>query len=92
MVALFPSAVHAPQQNGDQDEDPDDDEDRTKEGHQVVSFAGTWHAHFCDGRNDGVVPVAFARQVDYSVCDLFNGAPVQALVLGRDADVDLIAG
>lgn len=46
-----------------------------------TSFAGAWHAHFCDGGDDGVVPVAFANQVDYPVCDLFNGAPVQTMVL-----------
>lgn len=48
-----------------------------------TSFAGAWHAHLCDGGDDGVVPVAFANQVNYPVCDLFNGAPVQAMVLSR---------
>lgn len=92
VVALFPSSVHAPQQNGDQHEDPDDNEDGAKEGHKVVSFAGAWHAHFCNGRDDGVAPVAFANQVDYPFGDLFNGAWVQAMVFSRNADMDLIAG
>ena len=49
-----------------------------------TSFAGAWHAHFCDGGDDGVVvAVAFANQVDYSVRDLFNGAPIQTMVLSR---------
>lgn len=48
-----------------------------------TSFAGAWHAHFCDGRDDGVVPVVFANQVDYPLCDIFNGAPIQAMVLSR---------
>lgn len=48
-----------------------------------TSFAGAWHAHLRNGGDDGVVPVAFANQVDYPVCDLFNGAPVQAMVLCR---------
>lgn len=48
-----------------------------------TSFAGAWHAHLCDGSDDGVIPVAFANQVDYPVCDLFNGAPIQEMVLGR---------
>lgn len=46
-----------------------------------TSFAGAWHAHLGDGGDDGVVPVAFANQVDYPVCELFDGAPVQAVVL-----------
>lgn len=46
-----------------------------------TSFAGAWHAHFCNGRDDGVVAVALADQVDYPVCDLFNGALVQAMIL-----------
>lgn len=33
VVALFPPAAHAPQQNGDQHEDPDDNEDGAEEGH-----------------------------------------------------------
>lgn len=33
MVALFPPATHAPQQDGDQHEDPDDNEDGAEEGH-----------------------------------------------------------
>lgn len=47
-----------------------------------TGFAGAWHAHFCDGGDDGVVAVALANQVDDPVCDLFDGAPVQAGVLG----------
>lgn len=45
-----------------------------------TGFAGAWHAHFYDGGDDGVVPVAFANQVDYPVCDLFDGAPVQTVI------------
>lgn len=48
-----------------------------------TSFAGAWHAHLCDGADDSVVPIAFANQVNYPVCDLFNRVPVQAMVLGR---------
>lgn len=48
-----------------------------------TSFAGAWHTHFHNGGDDGVVPIAFANQVNYPVCDLFNGAPVQAMVLSR---------
>lgn len=48
-----------------------------------TSFAGSWHAHLCDGGDDCVVPVAFAYEVDYPVCDLFYGAPLQAMVLSR---------
>ena len=48
-----------------------------------TSFAGAWHAHFCNGGDDGVVRIAFANQVDYPICDLFNGAPVQAMILSR---------
>lgn len=33
VVALFPPAAHAPQQNGDQHEDPDDDKDGAEEWH-----------------------------------------------------------
>lgn len=33
VVALFPPAAHAPQQNGDQHEDPDDYEDGAEKGH-----------------------------------------------------------
>lgn len=36
VVALFPPAAHAPQEDGDQHQDPDDDEDGAEEGHQVV--------------------------------------------------------
>lgn len=36
VVALFPPAAHAPQQNGDEHEDPDDNEDGAEEGHQIV--------------------------------------------------------
>lgn len=49
----------------------------------LTSFAGAWHAHLLNGGDDGVVPVPFANQVNYPVCDLFNGAAVQAMVLGR---------
>lgn len=41
-----------------------------------TSFAGAWHAHLYDGADDSVVPVAFANQVNYPVCDLFNRVPV----------------
>lgn len=44
---------------------------------------GTWHAHLRDGGDYCVVPVAFANQVDYPVCDVFNRAPVQAMVISR---------
>lgn len=91
MVALFPPATHAPQQSGDQHENPDDNEDGAEEGHKVVSFVGAWHVHFCNGRDDGVVPIPFANQVNYPICELFNGAPVQAMVISGDGDVDLIA-
>lgn len=46
-------------------------------------FAGAWHAHLRDGGEDGVVHVALANQVNYPVCDLFDGAPVQLVVLSR---------
>lgn len=45
-----------------------------------TSFAGTWYAHLHDGGDDGVVPIAFADQVDDPFGDLFYGAPVQAMV------------
>lgn len=48
-----------------------------------TSFVGLRHADFCDGRDDGVVPVAFANQADYSIYDLFNGAAVQAMIFSR---------
>lgn len=48
-----------------------------------TSFAGAWHAHLCDGSDNCVVSVAFANQINYPVCDLFNWAPVQAMVLSR---------
>lgn len=48
-----------------------------------TSFAGAWHAHLCDGGDNCVVPVALANQVDYPVCDLFDGASVQAMVISR---------
>lgn len=48
-----------------------------------TSFAGAWHTHFCDGGDDSVVPVMLANQVNYPFCDLFNGAPVQAVVVSR---------
>lgn len=44
---------------------------------------GTWHAHLHDGGDYCVVPVAFANQVDYPVSDVFNRAPVQAMVISR---------
>lgn len=49
----------------------------------LTGFAGAWNARLHDSGDDGVVPVAFANQVNYPVCDLFNGAPVQAVVLSR---------
>lgn len=48
-----------------------------------TSFAGAWHAHLRDGGEDGVVHVALANQVNYPVCDLFDWAPVQMVVLSR---------
>lgn len=57
-------------------------EEATSRGLDVVhtSFAGAWHTDFCNGRDYGVVPIVFANQVDYPVCDLFDGAVVQAMV------------
>lgn len=48
-----------------------------------TSFAGAWHAHLGDGGENRVVHVALANQVNYPVCDLFDGAPVQLVVLSR---------
>lgn len=48
-----------------------------------TSFAGAWHAHLCDGGENRVVHVALANQVNYPVCELFDGAPVQLVVLSR---------
>lgn len=48
-----------------------------------TSFAGAWHAHLRDGGEDGGVHVALANQVNYPVCDLFERAPVQLVVLSR---------
>lgn len=48
-----------------------------------TSFAGAWHAHLCNGSDNCVVSVAFANQINYPVCDLFNWAPVQAMVFSR---------
>lgn len=48
-----------------------------------TSFVGFGHPHFCDGGDDGVVPVPFADQVDYPIDDLFNGTAVQAVILSR---------
>lgn len=47
-----------------------------------TSFAGTWHAHLRDGGENRVVHIALANQVNYPVCDLFDGAPVQLVFLG----------
>lgn len=50
----------------------------------LTSFVGTWHAHLRDGGDDGVVvAVALADQVDDPVRDVLDGAPVQAVVVGR---------
>lgn len=48
-----------------------------------TSFVGFGHPDFCDGGDDGVVPIPFADQVDYSIDDLFNGAAVQAVIFSR---------
>lgn len=48
-----------------------------------TSLAGAWHAHLRDGRENRAVRVALANQVNYPVCELFDGAPVQLVVLGR---------
>lgn len=48
-----------------------------------TSFAGAWHAHLHNGGEDGVVHVALANQVNDPVGDLFDGAPVQLVVLSR---------
>lgn len=45
--------------------------------------AGAWHAHLRDGGENGVVHAALANQVDDPVRQLFDGAPVQLVVLSR---------
>lgn len=48
-----------------------------------TGFAWAWHPGFCDGGDDGVVPIAFANQVEYPFYDLFTRAPVQTMVVSR---------
>lgn len=48
-----------------------------------TGFAGAWHAHLCDGGENGVVQSALADQVNYPVCDLLDGASVQLVVFHR---------
>lgn len=61
---------------------------RTFTGNERVALthtgsAGARHAHLRDGGEDRVVHVALANQVNDPVCELFDGAPVQLVVLGR---------
>lgn len=92
VVALFPPMTHAPQQDGDQHQDPDHNEDRAEEGHKVVGLARARHPYFGDGGDDGAVAVAFADQVQDPLDDLFARAAVQAMVVGRNGDMDFVAG
>lgn len=48
-----------------------------------TSFAGAWHAHLRYGGENRVVHIALANQVNYPLCDRFDGAPVQLVVLSR---------
>lgn len=52
-------------------------------GAVLTGFVGTRHAHLGDGGDDGVVAAALADQVDDPVCDVLDGAAVQAVVVGR---------
>lgn len=47
----------------------------------LTSFVGTGHAHLRDSGDDGVVAVALADQVNDPVCDVLDGAAVQAVVI-----------